>query len=84
MMSDICGFTTLAEHLPPPKVVSLLNRYFEHMTSIIFQHEGTIDEFLGDAILAGVRRTQTSDDDPERLYEARWPCEMLLPQNIGQ
>ena len=34
MMSDICGFTSLAEHLPPTQVVSLLNRYFEAMTAI--------------------------------------------------
>ena len=70
MMSDICGFTTLAEHLPPPKVVSLLNRYFEHMTSIIFQHEGTIDEFLGDAILAVFGAPKRQDDDPERAVRS--------------
>ncbi len=70
MMSDICGFTTLAEHLPPPKVVSLLNRYFEHMTSIIFQYEGTIDEFLGDAILAVFGAPKRQDDDPERAVRS--------------
>ena len=43
MMSDICGFTSLAEHLPPPQVVALLNGYFEQMTGIIFDHQGTID-----------------------------------------
>ncbi|MDG2461153.1 MAG: adenylate/guanylate cyclase domain-containing protein [Luminiphilus sp.] len=66
MMSDICGFTSLAEHLPPTDVVSLLNRYFEHMTDIIFEHEGTIDEFLGDAILAVFGAPRRRDNDPER------------------
>jgi adenylate cyclase len=66
MMSDICGFTSLAEHLPPPQVVSLLNRYFEHMTDIIFSHQGTIDEFLGDAILAVFGAPHRLDNDPER------------------
>ena len=66
MMSDICGFTSLAEHLPPPQVVSLLNRYFEHMTDIIFDHQGTIDEFLGDAILSVFGAPKRQDDDPER------------------
>ena len=66
MMSDICGFTSLAEHLPPTQVVSLLNRYFEAMTAIIFEAEGTIDEFLGDAILAVFGAPRRLDDDPER------------------
>ena len=66
MMSDICGFTSLAEHLPPTDVVSLLNRYFEPMTNIIFEHDGTIDEFLGDAILAVFGAPRTREDDPER------------------
>jgi adenylate cyclase len=66
MMSDICGFTSLAEHLPPRQVVSLLNRYFEAMTAIIFEHQGTIDEFLGDAILAVFGAPRRLDNDPER------------------
>ena len=66
MMSDICGFTSLAEHLPPTQVVSLLNRYFEAMTAIIFEHQGTIDEFLGDAILAVFGAPRRLDNDPER------------------
>ena len=66
MMSDICGFTSLAEHLPPPQVVSLLNGYFEKMTGIIFDYEGTIDEFLGDAILAVFGAPKRQNNDPER------------------
>lgn len=52
MMSDIRSFTTLVEHLPPTQVVAILNRYLGTMTDIILRHGGTIDEFLGDAILA--------------------------------
>lgn len=52
MMSDIRSFTTLVEHLPPEQVVALLNRYLGKMTDIILHYGGTIDEFLGDAVLA--------------------------------
>ena len=55
LFSDIRGFTTLSEHLAPAQVVTLINRYLAPMTDIIMAHHGTIDEFLGDAILAAPR-----------------------------
>jgi len=79
MMSDICGFTTLAEHLPPRQVVSLLNRYFEHMTGIIFDHQGTIDEFLGDAILSVFGAPKRQVDDPERAVR----CALAMREAIA-
>ena len=51
MMADIRGFSVLVERLPPRNVVSMLNMYLEAMTDIILKHKGTIDEFIGDAIL---------------------------------
>lgn len=66
MMADIRGFSRLTEQLPPERVVSLLNRYLGAMSGIILQHGGTIDEFLGDAILAVFGAPRRHDDDPER------------------
>jgi adenylate cyclase len=52
LFSDIVGFTTLSERLSPTQVGNFLNYYFGHMTSIVFKHEGTLDKFMGDALMA--------------------------------
>lgn len=50
--SDIQGFTSISEKLDPPELVELLNEFLTEMTDIIFEHEGTVDKFDGDAIIA--------------------------------
>lgn len=52
LMSDLRGFTGLAERLSPETVVGLLNQYLGAMATVITQYQGMIDEFIGDAILA--------------------------------
>jgi adenylate cyclase len=64
MMSDIRGFTTLSEQMSPDRVVRMLNRYLGAMTEIILGYQGTIDEFLGDAILAVFGAPRQHGDDP--------------------
>ena len=51
LMSDISGFSQLAERLDPQRVVELLNVYLTVMTDVVDEHDGAIDEFIGDAIL---------------------------------
>ena len=74
MMSDIRSFTTLVEHLPPEQVVTLLNRYLGKMTDIILEHGGTIDEFLGDAVLAAFGAPSDMKDMRSARLPVPLPC----------
>ena len=66
MMTDLRGFTSLAERLPADRVVKLLNRYLAAMVPIIRQYQGTIDEFIGDAIFVLFGAPVWQEDDAER------------------
>jgi class 3 adenylate cyclase len=52
LVADIRGFTPLAESLPPESAVEFLQEFFSVMTQVVFKYEGTVDKFLGDAIMA--------------------------------
>lgn len=50
--SDIAGFTTIAEHLGPEELMIHLSEYFDELTQIISHHQGTVDKYIGDGIMA--------------------------------
>jgi len=52
LFADIKGFTALSEKMEPEKVVEVLNTFFTEMVELVFQHQGTLDKFLGDALMA--------------------------------
>lgn len=52
LFMDIVGFTSIAEELEPSEVGNFLNKFFSEMTKIVFEYEGTLDKYIGDAIMA--------------------------------
>ncbi|MGA9117975.1 MAG: adenylate/guanylate cyclase domain-containing protein [Bacteroidota bacterium] len=52
LFSDIEGFTTIAQSMEPERLVKLLNEYLDAMSAAIFEHDGTLDKYEGDAIMA--------------------------------
>ena len=52
LFCDIRGFTSMSERLTPEQVVSVLNEFYTLMIETVFKHDGTLDKFLGDAVMA--------------------------------
>jgi adenylate cyclase len=70
MFSDIRGFTTLSEGLSPAALVELLNEFLSAMTDVIFKNWGTVDKFIGDAIMAFWGSPYPQTDHAERACRA--------------
>jgi adenylate cyclase len=66
LLSDIRGFTALAETFSAMTVMELLNRYFSSMTDVIVRHGGTIDKLMGDSIMVLFGAPNTEIDDVQR------------------
>lgn len=80
MMTDLRGFTRIAEGLPPEHVVRLINNYLEAMTEVIVEHQGTIDEFIGDAILVIFGAPVLRDDDARRAVKCAVAMQLAMDQ----
>ncbi|MCK9418032.1 MAG: adenylate/guanylate cyclase domain-containing protein [Nitrospirae bacterium] len=70
LFSDIRGFTTISETTPPEKIVEMLNIHFSVMAGIILKHNGTIDKYIGDAIMAFWGAPVKTEDHAERAVLA--------------
>lgn len=82
LFSDIQSFTSISENLSPTELVNFMNLYLTAMTDIVMAHEGTLDKYIGDAIMSihgapeeqddhEIRACQTAIDMIETLYELR-------------
>jgi class 3 adenylate cyclase len=78
VMSDLRGFSGLSERLGPERMIGLLNRYLGAMTRVILAHRGTINEFIGDAILALFGAPFERPDDAERAVRCAWAMQQAM------
>lgn len=78
LFTDVRGFTSLSEKLRPEQVVALLNRYFTPMTACIRDNEGTLDKFIGDAIMAFWNAPLDVADHPARAVRTALRMQELL------
>jgi class 3 adenylate cyclase len=78
LMSDLRGFTPLTEGLAPEQVLRLLNSYLAAMADVILAHQGTIDEFVGDAILAIFGAPLARPDDARRAVACAIAMQVAL------
>ncbi|MGI6459842.1 MAG: CHASE2 domain-containing protein [Candidatus Hydrogenedentales bacterium] len=69
LMTDIRGFTSMSEAMDPEDLVRFLNTYFAAMIDIILENEGTLDKFMGDAVLALFGAPVQHDDDALRAVK---------------
>ncbi|MBI4539223.1 MAG: CHASE2 domain-containing protein, partial [Gemmatimonadetes bacterium] len=66
LFSDLAGFTNLSENMDPEHLVSLLNEYLDDMTRIVLKEGGTLDKYIGDAIMAFWNAPKEQPDHADR------------------
>ena len=66
LFSDIRGFSTMSASMTPNETMDMLNEYFDELSQIIFEHQGTIDKFMGDAVMAIFGAPFSYGDDADR------------------
>jgi adenylate cyclase len=66
LFADLVGFTSMSEKLEPRQVVDLLNELFESLTAEVFLQDGTLDKYIGDALIAFFGAPEEQEDHPAR------------------
>ncbi|NCB37369.1 MAG: CHASE2 domain-containing protein [Erysipelotrichia bacterium] len=78
--SDVAGFTSISEALTPEELVILLNEYLGAMTDLLFEYGGTLDKFIGDAVMAFWNFPKQQDDHPVRACL----CALAMQRKINE
>jgi class 3 adenylate cyclase/CheY-like chemotaxis protein len=80
LMADLRGFTTLSEGTAPEHVMTVLNSYLGTMARVINRYRGTIDEFIGDAVLALFGAPVTASDDATRAVACALAMQIAMDE----
>src|SRR5438045_2320584 len=78
MFADITGSTPLADHLDPEDMRAILIGYFNLMTEQIRKHDGTVEKYIGDAVMAVFGAPVAHEDDPDRAIRAALDMQAAL------
>lgn len=80
LFSDLSGYSTICEHLPPAQLLDMLNQYLGAMNVLIDQHHGCVIEFLGDAILAVFGAPEVREDHAEQAMR----CALAMRARLAE
>ncbi len=83
LFTDIIGFTSLSEEMSPREINLMLNQFFSRMTEIIFTHDGMIDKYIGDCLMAVFGAPIEKKKDPERAIQAAQEMRKELKKMIA-
>jgi len=79
MFTDIVGFTKLSEKMQPKEVLELLSEYQTLMVDAIFQHKGTVDKFIGDAVMANFGTPKSHGNDAQNAFD----CALVMNEKLS-
>ena len=79
MFTDLVGFTKLSENMEPKAVLKLLSTYQTLMVETIFQHSGTVDKFIGDAVMANFGTPTSHGNDAQNAFE----CALVMNKKLA-
>jgi len=82
LFSDLSGYTSLSEKLDPEEVKGIINRIFGQITKVVSHHEGTIEKFIGDAVVAFFGIPRVHEDDPVRAIRTAFEIHEIV-RNIS-
>jgi adenylate cyclase len=84
LFSDLAGFTSLSEQLPPERLVALLNHYLSAMTEVLLAEQATLDKYEGDGILAFFGAPVAVPDHARRAVRAALAMQAALPRVMDE